>query len=638
MNKIICKTISFILVLSLLMGATTIYAVEGTEPMSDNTLVIDNIPTTDYISGVSPYDGSVTLLSEYEATTAGVPSGYRGAVTRVGAGSNSSYAGVTLNLASLGLPISQIKEMTFRVYLAGGTSLRVSNKGAGSWAILATIETNTWVDYTVKKDGTGFNGANFTYFDDGNGNLGVFGMGVKNVSYLYIDSISIVFEDGYVFESGDETPPVISYTGSTELSFKEGDDFVLEGVSAFDDHDGAEASISYEFSEGAVNAAGKLQVGSHICTVRATDRSGNVATLEISLVVTANASLIRIENVPHVPHDMSIANNIAYAGTLTELSESDAAAKGLPDGYVGSVYEIGRGTDGGYVGVCIDLSSYEIPIGLVESVSFNVLVPTSYSELRMRCGNTTDWVMRCSAAPTGNWNTVILNNEGFNFYGSSKMSTLANEDGNLGSFALIGRVSGSYSPYYIDSITVKLKDDDKTAPVLSYSGETDILTSSGKTFNLDIFAYDELEARDIELVYDWSEGAIDEDGKMLEGEHTCRISASDYFGNTSYVDLKVTVGPPDINAPQIHFYASEIYVPVGTFYRMVITATDNYDSVTVEEVWSEGAIDFGGRLAEGTHTLTLTCTDLSGNRSVHVVTVYVLNGDTTVGTLIQCGK
>ena len=138
--------------------------------------------------------------------------------------------------------------------------------------------------------------------------------------------------------------------------------------------------------------------------------------------------------------------------------------------------------------------------------------------------------------------------------------------------------------------------------------------------------------------YSWSEGAVDADGNMLEGNHTCRVSATDYYGNTSYIDLNITVGPPDVEAPQIKFTTSEIYVPTGTFYRMAFVAIDNYDDVEVVEEWSEGAIDFGGRLSEGVHTLTLTATDLSGNKSVHVVTVYVLSTDTTVGTLIQCGK
>lgn len=638
--KMIKRALALILALSLLIGATTIYAVEGTYPMNqENTLVIDNIPTTDYISGVSPYDGVIAHLSEYEAQSSGVPAGFSDSVTRVGVGSNSSYAGVTIDLASMRLPLSEIEQITFRVYLAGGgTSLRISNKGAGNWAVLANVSNNTWVDYTVKADGTGLNGTTLNYFDDGEGYFGVFGIGAKSVSNLYIDSISVTFSDGYVYESDDETPPVISYTGPDEVEFIEGDTFALDGVSAFDEYDNAPAKISYRFGEGALNSAGKLMPGTHTCTVVATDRSGNESTVSITVTVAPDLTLLRFEDVPHIPYDMAIGHSMAYAGTLDELTAEQAAAKGLPNGYVGSVYEIGRGSDPGYAGVCIDFSEYEIPISIVDSISFNVLVPTSYSELRMKCGNTTDWVMRCSTASTGTWSSVFLNADGFNFFGSTKMTTLANSDGNLGAICLIGRVSGTYSPYYIDSITVKLKDNDKTAPVLSYSGETDILTSAGKVFAPDISAYDEYECRDIPLSYEWSAGAVDGEGNMLEGVHTCRASATDYYGNTSYVDLNVTVGAPDVAAPEIQFSATEIYVPVGTFYRMVITADDDYDTVSVVSEWSEGAIDFGGRLSEGTHTLTLTCTDLSGNVSVHVVTVYVMSGDTTVGTLIQCGK
>ena len=418
MKKIIHRSLALFTLLSLLVGVSVVYAVQDTEAMNDkNTLIIDNVPTTDYIANTSPYDGSVSILTEYEAQSAGVPEGYSGSVVRVGVGSNSNYAGVTIDLTSFRLPIAEIKEMTFRVYLAGGTSLRVSNKGAGNWAILSTVESNKWIDYTVKADGSGFNGTNFEYFNN-NGYFGIFGMGAKGVSNLYLDSISIVFSDGYVFESDDETPPVITYNGATELSFDEGDSFSIKGLSAFDEYDNSAATVSYQFSDGAVNSIGQLQVGTHTCTVKATDRAGNTSTLDITVTVAQNPSLVRIEDVPHIPHDIEIANDVAYAGTVNELTAEEAAAKGLPSGYNGSVYEIGKGINPGYVGVCIDLSSYEIPIDLVESISFNVLLPTAYSELRMRCANTTDWVMRCASASTGGWYSVVLNSSGFNFFGS----------------------------------------------------------------------------------------------------------------------------------------------------------------------------------------------------------------------------
>ena len=623
--------------LSLFVSVLPVYAVESLDATSE-------IPYTDFSDTFAHnYNSTITVYNAETATTAGIPAGFSGCVVKSSPSADSGYAGMELDFSSWNIYVEDIESITFRVILPSGhKEMRLLAESAPTTWVMRVVPAvfGNWCDITLDSKGTNFqSGMSLSSLASTDGKLGrmclIGRMGTSSDKGFYLDSINIVYKEG---ATDDMTPPVITYSGPTELEFKEGDTFVLNGVSAYDVYDNAAANISYEFSDGAVNSAGKLNVGTHTCTVKATDRAGNTASFDISVTVSVDNSLIRIEDVPHIPHDITIANSLAYAGTLAQLSEADAIAKGLPLGCTGTVYEIGHGSDPGYAGVCIDLSAYEIPIGIVDSVSFNVLMPTSYSELRMRNGNTTDWIMRCSAAPTGAWNTVILNSEGFNFFGSSKMSTLANKDGNLGSFCLIGRVSGSSAPYYIDNIVIKLKDDDKTAPVLTYSGKTEILTSAGKVFSPDVSAYDEFENRDIPLVYTWSDGAVDKDGNMLEGAHTCRISATDYYGNTSYVDLSVTVGPPDTEAPVIHFTASEIYVSVGTFYRMAINATDNYDAVTVTEEWSDGAIDFGGKLAAGTHTLTLTSTDLSGNKTVHVVTVHVMEGDSTVGTLIQCGK
>jgi hypothetical protein len=220
-----------------------------------------------------------------------------------------------------------------------------------------------------------------------------------------------------------------------------------------------------------------------------------------------------------------------------------------------------------------------------------------------------------------------------------KIADFANDDGMLGVFGIGTKYESTNNyTFYIDYVEIKLKEDDGAAPVLSYDGETDILTSSGKPFVIGISARDELEGRDIALEYTWSEGALDASGSLLEGTHTCTVSATDYYGNTSGITLNVTVGPPDVEAPEILFTESEIYVPTGTFYRMVIECVDNYDDIDVVTEWSDGAVDFGGRLSKGTHTLTFTATDYSGNKSVHVVTVYVTDEDPVVGQLVICGE
>lgn len=77
---------------------------------------------------------------------------------------------------------------------------------------------------------------------------------------------------------------------------------------------------------------------------------------------------------------------------------------------------------------------------------------------------------------------------------------------------------------------------------------------------------------------------------------TCTVSATDYYGNTSSLTLNVTVGTKDVNAPVIQFTAKEIHVAVGTYDRMVVKCVDDYDDIDVDVKWSNGAVDFGGRL------------------------------------------
>ena len=634
MKKFI-RLLSVLVILSILTSALPVYATGSVDATSE-------MPYT-AASGTfnNAYTSTVTAYDQAGATAAGIPAGYSGYVLRVQPQQDPGYAGVELDFSSQNIKVDNIKSITFRVFLPSGhKQMRLlGEKAPSSWVMQVNCQMGAWCDITLDVNGTNFNsGMSLSSLANSDGNLGrmclIGRMGSGSDKSFYLDSVRITYKGG---ASNDTTPPVITYNGPTEINALEGDKLTLDGLSAYDEYDKTDAEITYEWSAGALDGASGLKPGVHTCTVKATDRTGNVATLDIVVTVNADPSLIRIEKIPHVPHDTAIADEV-YDGTATELSSTEAEAKGVPAGYVGSVYEISENPSDAYIGVCLDFSEYGIPISLVESISFNVLVPTGYSELRMRNGNTDDWVMRCSSAPTGSWYDVTLTADGLNFFGSSKMQTLANAEGNLGSLCLIGRVNGNYAPYYIDSIVIRLKTDDKVAPVINYSGKTDILTSSGKVFSPDITAFDEMEGREIPLAYEWSAGALDTDGNMLEGEHTCRVSATDYFGNTSYLELNVTVGPPDVEAPTITFLASEIYVPVGTFYRMVLVAEDNYDDVKVVEEWSEGAIDFGGRLAEGVHTLTLTATDLSGNSTVKVVTVHVISGDTTVGQLIVQGQ
>lgn len=632
--KILKRALSIVLALSLIIGGAPTLAV-GVEhdldlPIAENGAV----------AGSSGYKGDVTVYSAEEAEAAGVPEGYIGQVIKVAksseTGTHTSYPTCDFDFSSQNISVDDIESITFRIYMYNGDkAIRLKTPYTNtSWVMNVTpTQFGAWTEITLGSDGTNFNGVDMNALKNSEGNLGqlaVIGrLDSSGKDHFFIDSISIKYKSG---ATNDKTPPVISYDGPYSFEVNEGEKFSLNNVTAFDEYDNASATITYEWSSGAINGTGALQLGTHTCTVRATDRSGNSSTISITVNVKANKSVINLDSIPYTSYIEGVS---IYDGTVQDMTADEAAENGVPAGYSGNVLKVSSKNP--RFGMTFDPTGLNIPIGLIEYISFRVYMNVSTNALRISNCGATEWIVLANLTP-GAWVDYTISADGSGFSNSHKMGSLADENGNLGIFGIGTKYeSGDYA-FYIDSISVKLKDDDGEGPVLNYSGKTDILTSCGKVFDPGIIAYDELEDREVALVYEWSEGALDGDGKMLEGEHTCRVSATDYYGNTSYLDLNVTVGPPDVEAPEILFFTDEIYVSVGTYYRMLPIAMDNYDDVKVVEEWSEGAIDFGGRLAEGVHTLTLTATDLSGNKTVKVVTVYVIDGDSTVGKLVQCGS
>ena len=625
------KIISILLLIAIFTSIPTVYAVDSIDATSE-------IPYVDF-SGTfaDTYNGKVTAYDEESAALSGISDGYSGYLIRVEHGANGAYAGCELDFSDQNIPVEYIESITFRVLLpAGHTEMRLLGSPAPTTWVMrkAPSAFGEWCDITLSADGTNFmSGKNFSSLANSEGNLGniclIARLNTTSDNSYYLDSVKIKYKAGV---SGDTTPPVITYDGPYSFEVNEGETFSLAGLSAFDEYDNDNAYITYEWSSGALNGAGGLQLGTHTCTVRATDRSGNSSAISVVVNVKANKSMISLDSIPYTSYISGVS---IYDGKVENLSADEAAINGVPAGYSGNVMKVSSSNQ--RFGMTFDPTGLNIPTNLIEYISFRVYMNVSTNALRISNVGADEWIVLANLT-AGTWVDYTIKADGTGFSNSKKMNSLADENGNLGIFGIGTKYETKDYVFYIDSISIKLKDDDGKAPVLSYSGKTDIVTSCGKVFNPGITAYDELEDREVALVYDWSEGALDGEGKMLEGEHTCRVSATDYYGNTSYIDLNVTVGPPDVSAPEIQFFTSEIYVPVGTFYRMALMAIDDYDNVDVIEEWSDGAIDLGGRLAEGVHTLTLTATDLSGNKTVKVVTVYVIDGDVTVGTLIQCGK
>lgn len=633
MKKLFYNLLSLALACALLFTSSAVYAVDGGSAKGEIPYIPHNTSVAD-----RTYDGVVTEYYGNEGVEAGVPEGFSGHVIKVAPNTDGGHAGFCVDYSEQNIDIDSVESITFRVYIPSGgdSEFRMMNKAkASSWIVRQTPSSySEWVDVVLDTNSGFMSGYSLETLANSDGNLGsfciIFRLKGTSQSVAYVDSISIKYKPG---SSDDKVPPVLSYDGPTEITVSEGSVFELDGVSAFDEYDNASAEVVYEWSTGAVNGRGELQVGNHTCKVIATDRSGNVSSITIKVTVKGDPSVIRLDSIPYTSYISGVS---IYDAAVSDLTPEEASDHGVPSGYTGNVLEV-KGS--GYrFGMTFDPTSLGIHTCLIDRITFRVYFRESKNAIRMANKGDGNWIV-LAAANAGQWMDYTISADGTGFANKNDFYSLDDGDGKLGVFGIATKYESEKNyTFYIDSVVIHLKDDGNKPPVLTYEGETDIITSAGKPFCPDISAYDELEDREVELQYEWSEGALDQDGNMLEGEHTCRVSATDYQGNTSYLDFNVTVGPVDTLAPEITFFASEIYVPVGTLNRMVITCVDNYDKVDVIEEWSEGAVDFGGRLSEGTHTLTLTATDLTGNKSVHTVTVYVGNDDITVGKLIECGE
>ena len=619
------------LIITLLLGVTPVYAVEG------ELSALDEMPYT-AASGkfANTYNGNVTDYTYSEAQAAGVPEGYKGAVLKVAPGVDGAYAGCEFDFSEQEIPVDKIKSITFRIYFpTGHREMRLLAENApSSWVMQAKPASfGSWCDITLTSDGENFNsGKNMASLANSAGNLGKLCLigrldSGKDRSY-YLDSITICYKDG---ATDDTVPPVISCE-STNYSFMVGEKFSFDGISAYDEFDGCNATISESWSDGAVYSDGTLKVGEHTLTLTATDRSGNSSSVVINVSVKADMSVIALDNIPTIPYIDGVS---IYDGTTEYLTAAEAAADGVPAGYSNGVLKVSGNSD--RFGMTFDPESLEIPIGLIDRITVRIFLYTEENGLRVSNHGATNWNV-LAAANAGSWMEYSMISDGSGFSNGYRIADFANKSGNLGIFSIATKDLSGKNVFYIDSITINLKKDDNRAPVINYDGDFDILTSCGKQFILDAEAVDMLSGAPVKLEYSFSEGTVDENGNLLEGVHTCRVSATGYYGHTSYIDLNLTVGPKDVAAPEILIYTEEIYAPAGALWCVEILGIDDYDKVVVEESWSKKPTDIGGRLIAGEYTLTLRCVDLSGNVTIKVVKLHVTKTDTDLGQIVVCGK
>ena len=327
----------------------------------------------------------------------------------------------------------------------------------------------------------------------------------------------------------------------------------------------------------------------------------------------------------------SATTNYTHYGCqeLITYTEEEATAAGIPAGFSGDVLSVVSNVINR--GVTLDFSEKKIPINLVKSLTFRVYIGgdgkvDGYPELRIpRPYLSGAWDMRYYLGDaTDQWVDVVLQEGDGSFFDSAACFNNLAENGYLNKFELAMRHNGNVGVFYIDSIAVNLVDNDGVAPVISYVGEDTVYLSKGQALPFTVSATDSVEG-EVAVEYVWGDPTLlDSNGEPMEGTHSLTFKAVDYFGNVATKTVTVIVEEPDLTPPTMVVPASIIYAKTGAIPRISVAATDDKDEqVAMEYVWSQGALNARGRLTEGTHTLTITATDLSGNKTVETITFVV---------------
>lgn len=307
------------------------------------------------------------------------------------------------------------------------------------------------------------------------------------------------------------------------------------------------------------------------------------------------------------------------------LTEDQAKASNVPEGYSGYVLKLTDIHEKGWVAVPLDLGDHYIHE--VESINIRIFCSenTDPADGIRLADYDKEWIMRLPSSANEQWADVVISNVGPYQHGQIKsFDDLDDGTGHFKPMQLYIRIREGGESVYIDSISFKLKEKDTEPPKIEWDGNETINTTAGKPFSINAKAYDEYYKMDIEPEYIWSEGAIDENGLLLEGDHTCTIRYTDPSLNASEINIKLHVAKKDTDPPVLSWAPDHIAASAGMKPVLSIIAKDAVDGdMNVDMKWSDGALSATGRLNAGEHTLTLTAFDRTGNKVEKIIRVTV---------------
>ncbi len=332
-------------------------------------------------------------------------------------------------------------------------------------------------------------------------------------------------------------------------------------------------------------------------------------------------------------------NFVCYgAKNVSVLSEQEVKEQNIPEGYEEKVVIVDSDSADAK-GVLCDFSDYNIPISIVESITFRVYAGSGTREVRipMQGGVGEHWTMQYAdiTSNLNKWTEITLDSSGTNFGLHRSMENLSTNK-YLSKLELALRTSKADVEFYIDSIKVKLKDNDNTPPVINISDDEIDVTLDGQL--PEITAYDATEKVNVNVEKEWPMNVeLDEKGiPNVVGTYELTLRATDFYGNISEKKVKVNVKPEDKEPPVLNVSTDKIYISTGTIEQLKVTATD--DSGKEPKVvfnWQDGAFDKAGRLAKGNWKLDITATDASNKKTEKSIMVYVADNYKIQGTIVD---
>lgn len=353
--------------------------------------------------------------------------------------------------------------------------------------------------------------------------------------------------------------------------------------------------------------------------------------LVVASVLTLASCGKKDENTLKLRENCGPFGNLNYAGTYEDFEslfyETEEAAKtaGVPEGFKDSVVKITGTKESGFKA---DYSDYNLGAGSIKSVTVRFWAPAEARKLWVRCGTNKICEFVIHTKERSKWVEFTAEFDGeFVRTGHSFEQFASDKSGLLKKFDVsMDFVSNEPVEAYIDSVTFTLKEyADSVPPVITYDAPTEIDMTAGKPIEIGkISAYDKFDDRETQVTFEWENAeAADENGYPKEGKHKYYAVTRDMDLNEARVEFNVNVRPRDTEAPVINVDCSELTVSKDAVFDMHFTATDNEDGLIIAEAVFEekGAIDFGGHVSEGTHKLTITAKDFTGNVSEKTITV-----------------